>query len=211
VSLGLESTIAEIQVKKRRNYINYRLNPYSNQHHTCLDFQVSARNFLGGLPNIKYFYPYPADTFVSYRVRLLKLTCYIARPFLLAYTTWVYGARRSFDLTDRPSMKACHLVVVGRVSDDQTLLDPLSIIKSSPENAPITDLNLVICIRESDVLTDFQTDFHTGWNNLHTLLCNPAIQSDYSASPKLFRRQRVLLEPNKIIFMVPLLQRKVSH
>jgi hypothetical protein len=155
-------------------------------------------------------YPFSAECFRAYRAKLMELPGYLARPYFLSNTTWYFGGRGTFLLTERMSMKPCRLVLVGRISSSRALVHPLSIVESSLNNMHIVDMKMEICVQETDAFAELQTDFHCTWKNLRTLLCNPAIQSDYTSTPNLFRQIELLLQSGSIIFSIPLFRQKVS-
>jgi hypothetical protein len=103
-------------------------------------------------------------------------------------------------------MKTVPIIVVGRLAEDRTLIEPLSIITMSMHHAHPKDVRLTLQLTAADVLPEFEKDFYQAWHNLHTLQCNPPI---HKSRPSSSQHTHMLLEQDIITFTIPLFQKKV--
>ena len=139
------------------------------------------------------------------------LTGYIARKFFLAHTTWYYRGRQGFELSHTLSMKPISLIVVGRLSENRDLTEPISIVASSMHNnIHPKDICLSLHLGATDIVPEFRTDFLQAWQALKALLQNPPVHARATIGSRLFRHTELQLEPNAITFKIPLFEKKVN-
>jgi hypothetical protein len=107
-------------------------------------------------------------------------------------------------------MKRLSLIVVGKLSTDQSLVDPLSVVGSSDADGRIIDMDLEFRLEQPEDELPFQEDYIFARKTLKFLLGSPAIHSESSTFPNVFRNSSVRLEAGSVSFIVPLFQRRVS-
>jgi hypothetical protein len=152
----------------------------------------------------------PEETFEEYHCRLLKMTAYIGHHFFLAYTTWNYRGQNRFELTETVSMKTFPLVIVGHVEEMKSVLNWLSIIKTSlQQRKEPPEISLKICLKEPRVSDEFKTDFCNAWSNLRALFHNLPIPQRKSNLSSSLDHVTVTFESDVITFVISVFQRKV--